>query len=34
MNHMFNVNSDREHQWNFRQPPWGAAGGVYALCDK
>ena len=34
MNHMFNVNSDKEHQWNFRQPPWGVSGDHYQLCAK
>lgn len=32
--HMFNVNSDKEHQWNYRQPPWGIGGCNYELCDK
>ena len=32
--HMFNVNSDQEHQWNHRQPPWGVPGGNYELCTK
>ena len=32
--HMFNVNSDREHQWNYRQPPWGVPGGNYELCSR
>ena len=31
--HMFNVNSDKEHQWNFRQPPWGIVGSAYQLCE-
>ena len=30
--HLFNVNSDKEHQWNFRQPPWGVLSGNYELC--
>ena len=30
--HMFNVNSDKEHQWNYRQPPWGVPNGNYELC--
>ena len=33
-NHSFNVNSDKEHQWNYRQPPWAAADGKYSLCEK
>lgn len=32
--HMFNVNSDRDHQWNYRQPPWGVGGGTYKLCEQ
>jgi hypothetical protein len=32
--HMFNVNSDKEHQWNYRQPPWGVQHGNYKLCNK
>ncbi len=32
--HMFNVNSDKEHQWNYRQPPWGVPGGHYELCTR
>lgn len=32
--HMFNVNSDKEHQWNYRQPPWGIGGCNYELCDR
>ncbi len=32
--HMFNVNSDKEHQWNYRQPPWGVTHGRYKLCDR
>jgi len=32
--HMFNVNSDKEHQWNYRQPPWGIQGCNYELCTK
>ena len=32
--HMFNVNSDKEHQWNYRQPPWGISGCNYELCAK
>ncbi|RUS75490.1 hypothetical protein EGW08_016758 [Elysia chlorotica] len=31
--HINNVNSDREHQWNFRQPPWGD-GNNLDLCAK
>ncbi|XP_076459401.1 3'-5' exoribonuclease HELZ2-like isoform X2 [Babylonia areolata] len=31
--HMFNVNSDKDHQWNFRQPPWGL-GSNLAICFK
>lgn len=31
--HINNVNSDKEHQWNFRQPPWGQ-GSNLALCAK
>ena len=31
--HINNVNSDKEHQWNFRQPPWGQ-GGNLDLCAK
>ena len=30
--HLFNVNSDKEHQWNYRQPPWGVMAGNYELC--
>lgn len=30
--HLFNVNSDKEHQWNYRQPPWGILAGNYELC--
>ena len=30
--HMFNVNSDKEHQWNFRPPPWGVASSNYQIC--
>jgi hypothetical protein len=30
--HTFNMNSDREHQWNYRQPPWGISGAQYELC--
>ncbi|CAH1794927.1 unnamed protein product, partial [Owenia fusiformis] len=30
--HMFNVNSDKEHQWNYRQPPWGIPNGNYSMC--
>lgn len=29
--HNFNVNSDKEHQWNHRQPPW-TSGRSYELC--
>ncbi|XP_041364208.1 uncharacterized protein LOC121379626 [Gigantopelta aegis] len=29
--HNFNVNSDKDHQWNFRQPPWGSS---YKLCER
>ena len=32
--HMFNVNSDKEHQWNYRQPSWGVHGGNYQLCPR
>lgn len=32
--HNFNVNSDKEHQWNHRQPPWGLPGTNYELCFK
>ncbi|XP_025107228.1 helicase with zinc finger domain 2-like isoform X5 [Pomacea canaliculata] len=31
--HIFNVNSDKDHQWNFRQPPWGQ-GSNLNLCSK
>lgn len=31
--HTFNVNSDKDHQWNFRQPPWGQ-GNNLDLCSK
>ncbi|KAH9515064.1 hypothetical protein Btru_019075, partial [Bulinus truncatus] len=31
--HVENVNSDKEHQWNYRQPPWGQ-GNNLALCAK
>ena len=31
--HNFNVNSDREHQWNYRQPPWGV-GRSYEICPR
>ncbi|GFN78225.1 helicase with Zinc finger domain 2-like isoform x3, partial [Plakobranchus ocellatus] len=31
--HINNVNSDKEHQWNFRQPPWGQ-GRNLDLCAK
>lgn len=31
--HVNNVNSDKEHQWNYRQPPWGQ-GNNLALCAK
>jgi hypothetical protein len=30
--HTFNLNSDREHQWNYRQPPWGINGAAYEMC--
>ncbi|XP_074646768.1 3'-5' exoribonuclease HELZ2-like isoform X2 [Tubulanus polymorphus] len=30
--HMFNINSDKERQWNYRQPPWGVWQGRYRLC--
>ena len=30
--HMFNVNTDREHQWNYRQPRWNVPNGNYQLC--
>ena len=29
--HINNVNSDKEHQWNYRQPPWGQ-GNNLTLC--
>ncbi|XP_033763482.1 LOW QUALITY PROTEIN: helicase with zinc finger domain 2-like [Pecten maximus] len=32
--HNFNVSSDKEHQWNYRQPPWGVPGSSYELCPK
>ncbi|XP_041364401.1 helicase with zinc finger domain 2-like [Gigantopelta aegis] len=32
--HNFNVNSDKDHQWNFRQPPWGIPGSSYELCAR
>ena len=32
--HMFNVNSDKEHQWNYRQPPWGIPSTNYEVCFK
>lgn len=32
--HNFNVSSDKEHQWNYRQPPWGMPGSNYELCSK
>ncbi|OWF53235.1 helicase with zinc finger domain 2-like [Mizuhopecten yessoensis] len=32
--HNFNVSSDKEHQWNYRQPPWGMPGSNYELCAK
>ncbi|XP_048248196.1 helicase with zinc finger domain 2-like isoform X1 [Haliotis rufescens] len=32
--HMFNVNSDKDHQWNHRQPPWGIPSSSYDLCSK
>ncbi|KAK3594867.1 hypothetical protein CHS0354_005940 [Potamilus streckersoni] len=32
--HTFNVNSDKEHQWNYRQPPWGIPLRSYELCSK
>lgn len=31
--HTFNVHSDRDHQWNFRQPPWGQ-GNNLDLCSR
>ncbi|KAL8623914.1 hypothetical protein ACOMHN_054255 [Nucella lapillus] len=31
--HTFNVNSDKDHQWNFRQPPWGV-GNNLAICTR
>ncbi|XP_076439727.1 3'-5' exoribonuclease HELZ2-like isoform X2 [Babylonia areolata] len=31
--HIFNVNSDKDHQWNFRQPPWGQ-GSNLSLCSR
>ena len=30
--HLFNLNSDKEHQWNYRQPPWGIRGVSYEMC--
>ena len=30
--HMFNVDSDKDHQWNHRQPPWAVPQGNYQLC--
>ena len=30
--HMFNVNTDREHQWNYRQPRWSVNNGSYRMC--
>ncbi|XP_046550029.1 LOW QUALITY PROTEIN: helicase with zinc finger domain 2-like [Haliotis rubra] len=32
--HTFNVNSDKDHQWNHRQPPWGIPSSSYDLCAK
>jgi len=32
--HKFNVSSDKEHQWNYRAPPWTASSGNFKLCDK
>jgi len=32
--HNFNVNSDKEHQWNHRQPPWGLPGSNYEICGR
>ncbi|XP_064619080.1 3'-5' exoribonuclease HELZ2-like [Lineus longissimus] len=29
--HVANVNSDKDHQWNYRQPPWNVHGN-YRLC--
>ncbi|XP_070186287.1 3'-5' exoribonuclease HELZ2-like isoform X2 [Littorina saxatilis] len=31
--HMFHVNSDKDHQWNYRQPPWGQ-GSNLSICSK
>ncbi|KAK7471580.1 hypothetical protein BaRGS_00035778, partial [Batillaria attramentaria] len=31
--HTFNVNSDKDHQWNYRQPPWGQ-GNNLDICSK
>ena len=31
--HNFNVNSDKEHLWNYRQPPW-TSGRFYELCER
>ena len=31
--HTFNVNSDKDHQWNYRQPPWGQ-GSNLDMCSK
>lgn len=30
--HQGNVNSDKDHQWNYRQPPWNVRNGQYRLC--
>lgn len=30
--HVLNVNSDRDRQWNFHQPPWNVLNGNYKLC--
>jgi len=32
--HKFNVSSDKEHQWNYRSPPWTVSGGNFTICDK
>jgi len=32
--HKFNVSSDKEHPWNYRDPPWTVLHGNFKLCDK
>ena len=32
--HKFNVSSDKEHQWNYRAPPWTVSRGNFKLCEK